>query len=119
MPELHNFLKQHPDKKEKFEAMLDLALGASKYKLFIKRKLQNLAEAGNTAAPSISKLPDGAPETRQSDNLHRGNWRGQAGGLWLRGRTCPNSSGEQLISPVSFVATASHSSASHPSRRRR
>lgn len=53
MPELHNFLKQHPEKKEKFEAMLDLALGASKYKLFIKRKLQNLAEAGSTASPII------------------------------------------------------------------
>ncbi|KAJ9096595.1 hypothetical protein QFC19_007128 [Naganishia cerealis] len=50
MPELHAFLKQHPEKKPKFEAMLDVALGASKYKLFIKRKLQNLAEA--STAPS-------------------------------------------------------------------
>ncbi|KAJ9121720.1 hypothetical protein QFC22_002341 [Naganishia vaughanmartiniae] len=52
MPELHTFLKQHPEKKPKFEAMLDVALGASKYKLFIKRKLQNLAEAGTAPAPS-------------------------------------------------------------------
>jgi hypothetical protein len=59
MPELHAFLKQHPEKKEKFDAMLDVALGASKYKLFIKRKLQNLAEGGSSssAASGKSHLP--------------------------------------------------------------
>ncbi|KAI5453121.1 hypothetical protein NCC49_006149 [Naganishia albida] len=65
MPELHNFLKQHPEKKEKFEAMLDLALGASKYKLFIKRKLQNLAEAGSTASPIIRATS----ESKQTDTV--------------------------------------------------
>lgn len=55
MPELHSFLKQHPEKKEKFDAMLDVALGASKYKLFIKRKLQNLAEGGSSNSISSSK----------------------------------------------------------------
>lgn len=83
MPELHNFLKQHPNKKEKFEAMLDLALGASKYKLFIKRKLQNLAEAGTSASTPISEwmnleftkcfvliLSEGAPVgSKQTDSI--------------------------------------------------
>jgi hypothetical protein len=55
MPELHTFLKQHPEKKPKFEAMLDVALGPSKYKLFIKRKLQNLAEVGTGPAHSNGK----------------------------------------------------------------
>lgn len=55
MPELHSFLKQHPEKKEKFDAMLDVALGASKYKLFIKRKLQNLAESGNSNSSAACK----------------------------------------------------------------
>lgn len=56
MPELHAFLKQHPEKKEKFDAMLDVALGASKYKLFIKRKLQNLAEGGSSSSATTGKL---------------------------------------------------------------
>jgi hypothetical protein len=56
MSELHTFLKQHPEKKPKFEAMLDVALGASKYKLFIKRKLQNLAEAATSHAQSNGQL---------------------------------------------------------------
>jgi hypothetical protein len=70
MPELHTFLKQHPEKREKFEAMLDIALGASKYKLFIKRKLQNLAEAGTTSSVpigwSISILDSQEGELKQS-----------------------------------------------------
>ena len=48
-------MKQHPEKKEKFDAMLDVALGASKYKLFIKRKLQNLAENGNSNSSITGK----------------------------------------------------------------
>lgn len=119
MPELHNFLKQHPNKKEKFEAMLDLALGASKYKLFIKRKLQNLAEAGTTALIPNSKCTNLKFTMLCSDLKFRRTCREQADGIGSRRRVCVDGSTEQWTPAVARIATASRSATSHPSRRRR